>query len=78
MMKTGNVPGGQIGFQPLKHLPSVHVGQADIERNRGRHELTREGQRRLTTRCHDYLELLRMGQIQEPLREVEIIFNDQD
>ena len=72
-----DVPRRRIELQVVQHRPAEHVGQEDVERDRGRQVLARERQRRLAAVGDDALEALVAREAEQHARVVRIVVDDE-
>ena len=72
-----DVPRGGIQFEIVQHRPAEHVGEEDVERDRGRPILFRQQQRRLSAVGDDALESLVARQAEEDARVMGIVVDDE-
>ena len=72
-----NVPRRGIELQVVQHRPAQHVGQEDVERDRGRTILLGEQEGRLAAVGHDALEALVARQSEQYPGIVRIVVHDQ-
>ena len=74
----GNVTRLRILLQLGEHGPAEHVGQEDVERHRGRPELTGERERIGAARRHEHLQAIVVGEIDEDPRVVRVVLHDEE
>src|SRR5215468_1257650 len=67
----------RIELELAQHRPSEHVGQEDVERNRGWLELPREFDSIGAKRCDQHFEALVASEVDHDTRVMRIVFYDQ-
>ena len=72
-----NVPSRRILLQVVEHRPAQHVGQEDVQRNRGGMELAGQGESFRAAQGYKNFESLVARQITEHAGVVRIVFDDQ-
>ena len=73
-----NVPRQRIVLELAQHRPAEHVGQEDVERDRGRLELLGEVQRLRAARRDQNLEALVAGEVDQHPRIMRVVLDDQE
>ena len=66
-----------IELELIEHRPAEHVGQEDVERDRGRLVLTGKRKRRRSAGTDDALETLVPRQTEQDARVVHVVLDDQ-
>ena len=72
-----DVPGQRVLLELAQHGPAQHVGQEDVERDRGRLVLLGELERVGAAHRHQHLEALVAREIDQHARIVRIVLDDQ-
>ena len=75
--KDWNVARRQIGFEAVEDLPAIHIRQTEIERDRRWRKLAHQLERRLPSRRRHRLEAILPRDIEQPLREIAVVLDDE-
>ena len=73
-----NVPRQRVVLELAQHGPAEHVGQEDVERDRGGLELLGQIQRLRAARGDQDLEALVAGEIDQHARVMRVVLDDQE